>query len=334
MSEVTGRKAKTIHRLLEARPQKGFQRNEDNPIDGDVLIVDECSMIDILLMYSLLKALPDHMTLILVGDVDQLPSVGPGKVLSDIIASGVVPVIKLEHIFRQARRSSIINSAHKINKGLMPYLTDHDSDFLFIEQDESEKVSEFIVGLCTLFHKDTPLDYVQVLSPMRRGELGANNLNMLLQQALNPNSTGLKLAGIEFRIGDKVMQIKNNYEKAVFNGDIGIICQVNTDDRKLTVLFDDKHIVYDSSEFDELVLAYAATIHKAQGCEFPYVIMPLMKSHYIMLQRNLLYTAVTRAQKGLIIVGERKAVYIAVMNNQIVERHTKLAQRLIDICSS
>ena len=213
----------------------------------------------------------------------------------------------------------------------MPYLTDHDSDFLFIEQNDAEKVTEFIVSLCTLFHQDTPLDYVQVLSPMRRGELGATNLNHLLQEALNPNNTGLKMAGIEFRLGDKVMQIKNNYEKSVFNGDIGIICEVNTEDRELIVRFDDKHVVYDSAELDELALAYAITIHKAQGCEFPYVIMPLMKSHYIMLQRNLLYTAVTRAKKGLIIIGEKKAFYIAVMNNQTVERHTKLAERLIDL---
>ena len=334
MSEVTGWKAKTIHRLLKMIPQQGFQHNEDNPLDGDILIVDECSMIDIILMYSLLKAIPDHMTLILVGDVDQLPSIGPGKVLSDIIASGVVPVIKLEHIFRQARKSSIINSAHKINSGQMPYLTDHDSDFLFVEEDNNEEATEFIVRLCSHFMQELEPDNVQLLSPMRRGELGVTNLNQLIQEEFNPGAIGLKMAGIEFRLGDKVMQIKNNYEKTVFNGDIGIICDVNTDDRELTVRFDDNYVIYDSSELDELMLAYATTIHKAQGSEFPYVIMPLMKSHYIMLQRNLLYTAVTRAQKGLIIVGERKAVYIAVMNNQTVERHTKLAERLINICSS
>ncbi|MBQ3456575.1 MAG: ATP-dependent RecD-like DNA helicase [Synergistaceae bacterium] len=334
MSEVTGWKAKTIHRLLKMIPQQGFQHNEDNPLDGDVLIVDECSMIDIILMYSLLKAIPDHMTLILVGDVDQLPSIGSGKVLSDIIASGIVPVIKLEHIFRQARRSSIINSAHKINSGQMPYLTDHDSDFLFVEKDDSEEATEFIVRLCSHFMQEFEPDNVQLLSPMRRGELGVTNLNQLIQEDFNPSAISLKMAGIEYRLGDKVMQIKNNYEKDVFNGDIGIVCDVNTDDRELTVRFDDNYVIYDSSELDELVLAYATTIHKAQGSEFPYVIMPLMKSHYIMLQRNLLYTAVTRAQKGLIIVGERKAVYIAVMNNQTVDRHTKLAERLINICSS
>lgn len=331
LSEVTGMEAKTIHRLLEMRPPHGFQRNEDNPLNGDILIVDECSMIDIILMYSLLKAIPDNMTLILVGDVDQLPSVGPGKVLSDIISSEAVTVIKLNKIFRQAQKSHIITNAHKINNGEMPYLTDHHSDFLFIEEENPENAAEFIVHLCCKFMQDFAPDNVQLLSPMRRGELGTTNLNQLLQAEFNPDAIGLKFAGIEYRLGDKVMQIRNNYEKSVFNGDIGIVCNVNTYDRELTVSFDDREVVYDSSELDELVLAYATTIHKAQGCEFPYVIMPLMKSHYIMLQRNLLYTGVTRAKKGLIIVGERKAVFIAVMNNKIVERHTKLAERLIDM---
>ena len=299
MSKVTGMEAKTIHRLLEIRPPHGFQRNEDNTLNGDILIVDECSMIDILLMYSLLKAIPDNMTLILVGDVDQLPSVGPGKVLSDIIASGVVPVIKLDKIFRQAQKSHIITNAHKINNGEIPYLTDHHSDFLFVEKDDPQDAAEFVVRLCCKFMQDFAPDNVQLLSPMRRGELGTTNLNLLLQTEFNPDAIGLKFAGIEYRLGDKVMQIRNNYEKSVFNGDIGIVCDVNTCDRELTVSFDDREIVYDSSELDELVLAYATTIHKAQGSEFPYVIMPLMKSHYIMLQRNLLYTGVTRAKKGL-----------------------------------
>ena len=326
MSEVTGMEAKTIHRLLEMRPPNGFQRNEDNPLKGDILILDECSMIDILLMSSLLKALPDNMTLIMIGDVDQLPSVGPGKVLADIIASGVVPVIRLEKIFRQAQKSKIITNAHKINHGEMPYFSDRDAEFIFIENDEPEKTAKIIVSICSeIINNPTE---VQVLTPMRRGELGANNLNLLLQAALNPNTIGLKTAGVEYRLGDKVMQIKNNYEKAVFNGDIGIVSEVNTVDKELTVCFDDKYVIYESSELDELVLAYATTIHKSQGCEFPYVIMPLMKSQYIMLQRNLLYTAVTRAKKGLVIVGERKAVYIAVMNNKIETRNTKLADRL------
>ena len=323
LSEVTRMSAKTIHRLLEMRPPDGFQRDEHNQLNGDVLIVDECSMVDLLLTYSLLKAVPDHMTVILVGDVDQLPSVGAGKVLADIIESGTVPVIRLEKIFRQAQRSSIVTSAHKINNGEIPYLTDHDSDFLFIE---SENPAEKIVEICREILPDQgikPVD-IQVLTPMRRGDTGANALNLLLQEALNPN--GARIAGINFRLGDRVMQVRNNYEKSVFNGDIGIVNWV--DSGEVMVQFDDKMIVYDTSELDELVLAYATTIHKAQGSEFPYVIMPIVKAHFIMLQRNLLYTGVTRAKKGLIMVGERKAVYIAVMNNKIVERNTRLVERL------
>ncbi|MBR0186107.1 MAG: ATP-dependent RecD-like DNA helicase [Synergistaceae bacterium] len=323
LSEVTRMSAKTIHRLLEMRPPDGFQRDEHNQLNGDVLIVDECSMVDLLLTYSLLKAVPDHMTVILVGDVDQLPSVGAGKVLADIIESGTVPVIRLEKIFRQAQRSSIVTSAHKINNGEMPYLTDHDSDFLFIE---SENPAEKIVEICREILPDQgikPVD-IQVLTPMRRGDTGANALNLLLQEALNPD--GARIAGINFRLGDRVMQVRNNYEKSVFNGDIGIVNWV--DSGEVMVQFDDKMIVYDTSELDELVLAYATTIHKAQGSEFPYVIMPIVKAHFIMLQRNLLYTGVTRAKKGLIMVGERKAVYIAVMNNKIVERNTRLVERL------
>lgn len=344
LSEVTRMGAKTIHRLLEMRPPEGFQRDENNRLEGDVLIVDECSMVDLLLMYSLLKAVPDHMTVILVGDVDQLPSVGAGRVLADIIESGVVPVIRLEKIFRQAQRSSIVTSAHRINKGEMPYLTDHDSDFLFIEtENPAEKIVEICRGVLPE-HRGlpdrgglpegmslpeqgiNPVD-IQVLTPMRRGETGTNALNLLLQEALNPY--GAKIAGINFRIGDRVMQVRNNYEKFVFNGDIGIVC--GFEDGEVTVKFDEKMVAYETSELDELVLAYATTIHKGQGSEFPYVIMPIVKAHFIMLQRNLLYTGVTRAKKGLIMVGERKAVYIAVMNNKIVERNTRLGERLKNV---
>ena len=362
MSEVTHMEAKTIHRLLEMKPPQGFQRNEENPLVGDVLIVDECSMIDIILMNSMLKAVPDNMTLILVGDVDQLPSVGAGKVLSDIIASGAVPVVKLEKIFRQAQKSRIITNAHKINHGEMPYLTDRDSDFLFAdagaiantgagagidaegaegakgaegEEDtaaiRSERAADKILWLCTNYLpkqcRIKPED-IQVLTPMRRGSVGSANLNQRLQSAINPEGLSLKRAGIDYRIDDKVMQIRNNYVKAVFNGDIGFVSAVNTEDSELTVSFDDRAVTYDISELDELVLAYATTIHKSQGSEFPYVVMPLMMSHYMMLQRNLLYTGVTRAKKGLILVGEKKAVYIAVKNNKIVERNTRLADRL------
>ena len=365
MSEVTHMEAKTIHRLLEMKPPQGFQRNEENPLVGDVLIVDECSMIDIILMNSMLKAVPDNMTLILVGDVDQLPSVGAGKVLSDIIASGAVPVVKLEKIFRQAQKSRIITNAHKINHGEMPYLTDRDSDFLFAdagaiantgagagidaegaegaegakgaegEEDtaaiRSERAADKILWLCTNYLpkqcRIKPED-IQVLTPMRRGSVGSANLNQRLQAAINPEGLSLKRAGIDYRIGDKVMQIRNNYEKSVFNGDIGFVSNVNTEDSELTVSFDDRAVTYDISELDELVLAYATTIHKSQGSEFPYVVMPLMMSHYMMLQRNLLYTGVTRAKKGLILVGEKKAIYIAVKNNKIVERNTRLSERL------
>lgn len=332
MSEVTKMEAKTIHRLLEMKPSEGFQRNEEKPLEGDVLIVDECSMIDILLMNSLLKAVPNNMTLILVGDVDQLPSVGAGKVLSDILASGVIPSIKLEKIFRQAKKSHIVTNAHKINHGEMPYLTDHDSDFLFVEEDNAENAVDQIVELCSeiLPEQGIKADEIQVLTPMRRGAAGSMNLNQRLQETLNPNEIGLKRAGVSYKVGDKVMQVRNNYDKSVFNGDIGRILKVNTDDNELTVKFDEREVIYDISELDELVLAYATTIHKSQGSEFPYVIMPLTMSHYMMLQRNLLYTGVTRAKKGLILVGERKAVYIAVKNNEIVERNTRLAERMAE----
>ena len=379
MSEVTKMEAKTIHRLLEMKPPEGFQRNEEKPLVGDVLIVDEVSMVDIILMNSLLKAVPDNMTLILVGDVDQLPSVGAGKVLSDIITSEAVPVVKLEKIFRQAQMSRIITNAHKINKGEMPYLTDRNSDFIFLAEESevpeatsvsvsaeavstdvasaetmsaetstevsaesksqkaistsayrSERAADRIVNLCTrvLPSRRIKPDDIQVLTPMRRGSIGSANLNQLLQAAFNPEGLSLKRAGINYRVNDRVMQIRNNYEKSVFNGDIGFVSKVNSEDNELTVNFDDRLVTYDISELDELVLAYATTIHKSQGSEFPYVVMPLMMSHYMMLQRNLLYTGVTRAKKGLILVGEKKAVYIAVKNNKIEARNTRLAGRL------
>lgn len=337
MSEVTRMEAKTIHRLLEMKPSEGFQRNENNKLTGDVLIVDECSMIDIILMNSLMKAVPDNMSVIFVGDVDQLPSVGAGKVLSDMLASGVIPYVRLDKIFRQAQKSRIITNAHKINHGEMPYLTDKNSDFLFMAEEEdelalerSQKAADKIVKLCTEIMPQWKInpDDIQVLTPMRRGAVGSAELNLSLQAALNPENVALKRAGFEYRVKDRVMQIRNNYDKAVFNGDIGIVTSISPEDNTLTVNFDGRRINYDVTDLDELVLAYATTIHKSQGSEFPYVIMPVMMSHYVMLQRNLLYTGVTRAKKGLIIVGEKKAVYIAVKNNKIVERNTKLAERL------
>lgn len=332
MSEVTKMGAKTIHRLLKMKPGEGFQQDDKKPLEGDVLIVDECSMIDIILMNSLLKAVPDNMTVIFVGDVDQLPSVGAGKVLSDIIESGAVPVIRLEKIFRQAQMSRIVTNAHKINRGEMPYLPENNSDFLFVAEDETEKAADMIVELCSeiLPAQNIKTKDIQVLTPMRRGPIGSMNLNQRLQAALNPQKieTEVKHFGVAYRVKDKVMQIRNNYDKLVFNGDIGIISEIDPENNEIVVKFDDRLVPYEAEELDELVLAYATTIHKSQGSEFPYVIIPIMTSHYIMLQRNLLYTGVTRAKKGLVIVGERKAIYIAVMNNKIVERNTRLSEKL------
>ena len=334
LSETTGMEAKTIHRLLEYKPPEGYQRNEENPLDGDVLIVDECSMIDIMLMYNLLKAVPDTMTLIMVGDIDQLPSVGAGNVLRDVIESGAFPVIRLTKIFRQAQSSRIITNAHRINKGLMPDLSNgKDTDFFFIEKENPEEAADEIVNLVKTRlpqHYRIPSSAIQVLAPMQRGVVGATNLNQMLQDALNPAGDGLKRGGFLFKTHDKVMQIKNDYDKEVFNGDIGEVSDINLEDRELTVSFDNRSVVYDSSELDELVLAYAATIHKSQGSEYPVVVMPILMTHYVMLQRNLVYTGVTRAKKLLVIVGTKKALSMAVRNTSIDKRNTLLAKRIKD----
>ena len=332
LSETTGMEAKTIHRLLEYKPPEGYQRNEENPLDGDVLIVDECSMIDIMLMYNLLKAVPDTMTLIMVGDIDQLPSVGAGNVLRDVIESGAFPVIRLTKIFRQAQSSRIITNAHRINKGLMPDLSNgRDTDFFFIEKENPEEAADEIVNLVKTRlpqHYRIPSSAIQVLAPMQRGVVGATNLNQMLQDALNPVGDRLKRGGFLFKTHDKVMQIKNDYDKEVFNGDIGEVSDVNLEDRELTVTFDNRSVVYDSSELDELVLAYAATIHKSQGSEYPVVVMPILMTHYVMLQRNLVYTGVTRAKKLLVIVGTKKALSMAIRNTSIDKRNTLLAKRI------
>lgn len=333
LSEATGLEAKTIHRLLEFKPPEGYQRTEENPLEGDILIVDECSMIDILLMYNLLKAIPPHMTLILVGDTDQLPSVGAGNVLKDIIASDTVPVVRLTRIFRQAMGSRIITNAHRINKGKYIDLSNgRDTDFFYMPNDDPESVQNTIVDLCTRrlpkTYRVDPVTDIQVLTPMQRGIVGAANLNNVLQQALNPNSVCLRRGGLEYRLHDKVMQIKNDYEKEVFNGDIGTITSVDLEDRELTVDFDGTPVVYDSTELDELVLAYATTIHKAQGSEYPIVVMPFMMTHFVMLQRNLLYTGITRAKKILVLIGEKKAISYAIRNEKTAERNTRLAERL------
>ena len=335
LSEATGMEAKTIHRLLEAKPPEGYKHNEENPLSGDVLIVDECSMIDIILMYNLLKAMPDSMTLVMVGDADQLPSVGAGNVLSDMIASGVIPMVRLERIFRQAMGSRIITNAHRINKGQPIDLSGgKDADFFFDEREDPSVVAEVIVKYCkkNLPHhfKVSPIHDIQVLTPMQRGEIGAVNLNQKLQEALNPGSVYLRRGGIQYRLKDKVMQVRNDYDKEVFNGDIGFITKVDLEERELTVDFEGREVVYDVSELDELVLAYATTIHKSQGSEYPIVVMPFMMSHYIMLQRNLLYTGVTRAKKIIMMVGQKKAIHYAIQNDKAVRRNTRLAERLVE----
>ncbi len=333
MSEATGMEAKTIHRLLEYKPPEGYQRKEENPLEGDVLILDECSMIDIMLMYNLLKAMPEQMTLIMVGDTDQLPSVGAGNVLKDIISSGRIPVVRLCRIFRQARGSRIIMNAHRINKGeQIDMRGGRDSDFFFATKETNEEVVELLVKYCTenlprYYHVDALQD-IQVLTPMQRGVCGAANLNQVLQEAMNPGSIFLRRGGTQYRLHDKVMQIRNDYDKEVFNGDIGVINHVDMEERELTVNFDGREVVYDVSELEELTLAYATTIHKSQGSEYPIVVMPFTMSHYVMLQRNLLYTGVTRAKKILVLIGEKKAVWYAVKNETTADRNTKLAERL------
>lgn len=299
---------------------------------ADAIIVDEGSMIDILLMYNLLKAVADHMSVIIVGDIDQLPSVGPGNVLKDMINSGTIPVVKLEKIFRQARGSQIITNAHRINKGLFPDLKGgRNTNFFFIEE-EKESIAARIIELCTKrlpgYYKVNPVKAIQVLTPMQRTDTGAANLNTLLQERLNKNKVSLKRGAMEYRLHDKVMQIRNNYDKEVFNGDIGYICQIDMEEKTLKVMFDEREIEYEIMELDELVLAYATTIHKAQGSEYPIVVIPISFSHYMMLQRNLIYTGITRAKKIVVLVGEKKAIYLAVKNADVQKRNTKLSERL------
>ncbi len=339
MSETTGFGAKTIHRLLEYSFLKGgFQRNEDKPLDCDVLIIDEASMIDIVLMYRLLKAVPTFATLILVGDVNQLPSVGAGNVLNDIIASGSVPVATLDKIFRQARSSQIVVNAHKINEGIMPslnneYSSDPQNDFYFIEQEDPEKVLDIILELCKeritrRFNFDA-VDDIQVLTPMHKGLVGALNLNNRLQEALNPGEGGIIRGDRTYRVNDKVMQIRNNYDKEVFNGDIGRIVVIQWENREVTIAYDGREVVYDFSDLDEIVLAYAVSVHKSQGSEYPVVIIPIVTQHYILLQRNLIYTAVTRGKNLVVIVGSKKAMAIGINNNKTLQRFTRLRHRLI-----
>ena len=332
MSEATGMEAKTIHRLLEYNPADGYKRNDENPIEGDVLIVDECSMIDILLMNNLVKALSESMRLILVGDIDQLPSVGAGNVLRDIIESGQVPVVRLTRIFRQAQSSRIVMSAHAINEGRFPDISNGmNTDFFFIKNDDADSVAAAIVNLVKNRLPKSyqmPLSKIQVLTPMQRGVVGSANLNLVLQEALNPSKEGLNRGGYNYRKGDRVMQIRNNYDKEVFNGDLGYVESVNMEDRTLTVNFEDRRVEYDISELDELSLAYATTIHKAQGSEYPIVVMPVLMKHYVMLQRNLIYTGITRAKKICVLIGSTKALAYAIRNLTVSDRNTKLKERM------
>jgi len=339
MSETTGVEAKTIHRLLEYSLQKGgFQRNRDNPLECEVLIVDEASMIDVVLMHHLVNAIPPPATFILVGDVNQLPSVGPGNVLKDIIASGAVPVMVLDKIFRQAETSQIVVNAHKINAGIMPplkttYSSDPGTDFYFIEQEDPQKVLDIILELNKTripqrFGFD-PVDEIQVLTPMHKGVVGAANLNHRLQAALNPGEGGVVRGERTYRVNDKVMQIRNDYDKEVFNGDIGRIAALRSEDRQVVIVFDGREVIYDFGDLDAIVPAYAVSVHKSQGSEYPAVIIPIVTQHYILLQRNLIYTAVTRGKNLVVIVGSKKAMAMGVNNNKTQLRHTRLRQRLI-----
>ena len=332
MSEATGMEAKTIHRLLEYNPQDGYKRNDENPLEGDALIVDECSMIDILLMNNLLKAVPVGMRLVFVGDIDQLPSVGAGNVLRDIIDSQRIPVVRLVRIFRQAQKSRIVMNAHTINQGRFPDTSNgRDTDFFFMREDDPERAAETIVRLVKerlpRAYRESP-DRIQVLTPMQRGVVGAANLNLLLQQALNPSGPSLNRGGYTYRQGDRVMQQRNNYDKDVFNGDLGYIREVDTEERTLKVDFDGKWAEYDVTELDELTLAYATTIHKAQGSEYPIVVMPVLMTHFVMLQRNLIYTGITRAKKICVLIGATKALAYAVHNMSVLKSNTSLRERL------
>jgi exodeoxyribonuclease V alpha subunit len=337
MTEATGFEAKTVHRLLEVDPKSGgFKRNEDNLLDCDLLVVDELSMVDVLLMRSLLKATPDSTALLLVGDIDQLSSVGPGQVLADIIASGAVPVVRLTEVFRQAAESRIITSAHRINQGLMPDLSrpEGDSDFYFVQADDPESAVQRIIELVKTripqrFGLD-PVRDIQVLCPMNRGGVGARSLNVELQAALNPaGDRKVERFGWTFSPGDKVMQIENDYDKEVYNGDIGYVDDVDVDGGELTAGFDGRVVTYGFGELDTLIPAYAATIHKSQGSEYPAVVIPVMTQHYTMLQRNLLYTGVTRGKRLVVVVGQKKAVAIAVRNVSGRRRWSKLKEWLL-----
>jgi exodeoxyribonuclease V alpha subunit len=336
LAETTGREAKTIHRLLEFEPALGgFKRDRHQPLEADLLIVDETSMVDVVLMNQLLRAVPPWVCLVLVGDVDQLPSVGPGSVLADIIASGTIPVVRLTEIFRQAGQSWIVRAAHQVNHGELPESApDRHGDFYFLETAAPAAIEEKIIALVreripARFGLD-PLKDVQVLTPMNRSELGARQLNARLQEVLNPSRSGPEIQryGWTFRTGDKVIQTVNNYQKEVFNGDIGRVAAIDLQEQELTVEYEGRPVLYDWGELDELALAYALSVHKAQGSEYPAVVMPLHMQHFLMLQRNLLYTGITRGKRLVALVGSRKALATAVHRQDSGRRYTLLSRRL------
>ena len=338
MSEAVGVEARTIHRLLKWNPVTGsFSQNEDNPCEGDVFIFDETSMIDIRLAADLFSALPANAVVIWVGDTDQLPSVGPGFVLADLIHSDQIPCVKLDHIFRQDSSGLIVRNAHHVNRGEPLELKSSSgaSDFYFVPTNDPEECLKRVIAFMTeriprTFGFD-PLHDIQILTPMRRNLLGAENLNTVLQAQINPKGPSVIRGGTVFRVGDRVMQIRNNYDKEVFNGDVGFVRQINSDDRQVVVLFDSRHVVYDAADLDELVLAYATTVHKSQGSEYPAVIVILHTQHYVMLRRNLLYTAMTRGRKLVVVVGAKYAVDKAIANNTVAERRTSLADFIVEV---
>jgi len=338
LTETTGAEARTLHRVLEFQPKKGgFKRNESNPLRGEALVIDEFSMVDLPLMYHLLKAVPPWMRLILVGDKDQLPSVGPGTLLRDIIESGTVDVVRLDEIFRQEKESLIVVNAHRVNQGqslVHAPRTDKNADFYFIRQDDERKAFQTILKMCSSsipaklgLNPISP--QIQVISPMYKGVVGVDNLNTELQARLNPGREGLQVGNREFRARDKVMQVRNDYDKDVFNGDIGIVLHADKAKSRLFVDFDGRTVSYERDELNDVTLAYAVSVHKAQGSEYQAVIMPLMTQHFIMLQRNLFYTALTRAKKLSVIIGSYKALYIAIKNDNPVKRNSLVKDKLI-----
>ncbi len=332
MTEATGRPAQTLHRLLEFSPREGvFRRSAARPLAAEAVIVDEVSMADLPLMHRLVEALPPVALLVLVGDADQLPSVGPGAVLTDCIASGVLPVVRLEEVFRQAEQSLIVQNAHRVNRGEMPLLTEG-GDFQFLEEEDPDRLAallvETVAKVLPARHGLHPVEEIQVLSPMHKGTLGVAALNQALQAALNPSGLALSRGERVLRVGDRVMQRRNNYDREVFNGDIGRVVRVDPEEGRLSVRFDDREVPYEAADLDELTLAYAVSIHKSQGSEYPAVVLPLHTQHFIMLRRNLLYTAITRGRRLDVLAGSRRALAIAVKTAPAEGRHTRLAARL------